>query len=531
MAENTAGSAKPVVLPSSYTGSDRYFHKKMENAMALSRALGKPNFFITFTMNPFCKEVMEQLEPGQIPYDRPDIIARVYWQKYKAFIKELEQDGIFGKIIGRVSVVEFQKRGAPHTHTLIWIKDFNPTPANIDRVISAEIPEKGEEGSQQRVLHDLVMEKMIHGPCKPGHACWRDGRCEKGFPFDFKSSTSLGEAYYPEYRRRSPEEGGNTGTKRGVEIDNRWVIPYNAYLLMKYGSHINIQYVVSVASIKYLFKYNFKGGDMMTVGGTTTDDEVETFLTKRYISSCSGAWRMFKFGLVQTKPTVSQLDIHLENNQFTVYEDVEGGPEEALKSKKDTMLTAYFLANQMYPEARDVLYESFPDKFVWKADKKIWTRRTQGRADPDLLNGIGRMPLLSPYTEDLFYQRLLLKHKTGATSFKDLRTVNGIECETFNEACVEMGLVENDRIWIECMAEASAMKMPPAMRDLFCNIIVHCNPAQKRKLFDLYEKDMMDDFVRQRSRRGRRVNMDSINELSKNDMLVSINNFSKSLKK
>ena len=299
----------------------------------------------------------------------------MYWQKYKAFIKELE-GGIFGKLLGRVSVVEFQKRGAPHTHTIIWIKDFNPTPANIDRVVSAEIPEKGEEGSQQRLLYDLVMEKMIHGPCAPNFSCHRDGCCQKGFPFEFRSSTSIGEAYYPEYRRRSPEDGGNTGTKRDTEINNKWVIPYNPYLLMKYRSHINIQYVVSIASIKYLFKYNFKGGDMMTVGGTTTtDNEVDMFLTKRYISSCSAAWRMFKFDLVQTKPPVKQLDIHLENNQFTVYENKEGGPEEALKNRKDTMLTAYFLANNMYPEAREVLYESFPNKFVWKQDKKVWTKQ------------------------------------------------------------------------------------------------------------------------------------------------------------
>ena len=67
--------------------------------------------FITFTMNVFCTEVMQQLLPGQTPYDRPDIIARVYWQKYKAFIHEIEKDNIFGKTIARVSTVEFQKRG------------------------------------------------------------------------------------------------------------------------------------------------------------------------------------------------------------------------------------------------------------------------------------------------------------------------------------------------------------------------------------------------------------------------------------
>ncbi len=110
-AEGTTGGAKPIILPSSYTQSDRYMHKKLEDAMSVARVLGKPHLFITFTMNVFCTEVMQQLLPGQTPYDRPDIIARVYWQKYKAFIHEIEKDNIFGKTIARVSTVEFQKRG------------------------------------------------------------------------------------------------------------------------------------------------------------------------------------------------------------------------------------------------------------------------------------------------------------------------------------------------------------------------------------------------------------------------------------
>ena len=102
---------------------------------------------------------------------------------------------------------------------------------------------------------------------------------------------------------------------------------------------------------------------------------------------------------------------------------------------------------------------------------------------------------------------------------KSSSPVDGIEHETYNEACVALGLVENDLIWIECMAEAKAMKMPSSMRDLFCNIVVHCNPAKKRDLFDLYERDMMEDFVRRRSRRGLSTDQDSVTDLSRNDML------------
>ncbi|KAL7491170.1 hypothetical protein ACHAWT_000633 [Skeletonema menzelii] len=115
--------------------------------MALCRVFGRPHLFITFTMDVTCKEVVDQLMPGQNPYDRPDIIARVYWQKYKAFINDIEKDGIFGKCIARCSTVEFQKRGAPHTHTLIWIENFHDSPTNLDNIISTEIPSQEEEGT------------------------------------------------------------------------------------------------------------------------------------------------------------------------------------------------------------------------------------------------------------------------------------------------------------------------------------------------------------------------------------------------
>jgi len=139
----------------------------------------------------------------------------------------------------------FTPGGAPHTHTLIWIENFDDSTANLDNIISAEIPPQGEEGTVQRELYDLVTNKMIHGPCSHGWACWNNGYCSKKFPFVFNDNTIIGSDYYPQYRRRSPENGA---TSSGKQVDNRNVVPYNAYLLLKYRAHINVQYVVSIAS-------------------------------------------------------------------------------------------------------------------------------------------------------------------------------------------------------------------------------------------------------------------------------------------
>ena len=50
---------------------------------------------------------------------------------------------IFGKCIARIHTIEFQKRGYPHIHLIIWLADKNHmTPEEIDQIINAEIPDK-----------------------------------------------------------------------------------------------------------------------------------------------------------------------------------------------------------------------------------------------------------------------------------------------------------------------------------------------------------------------------------------------------
>ena len=74
-------------------------------------------------------------------------------------MKEIVKDGIFGNCKARVHVIEFQKRGTPHSHILIWRENFDQTPSNIDNTISAEIPAPNSD------LHETVVKYMIHGPC------------------------------------------------------------------------------------------------------------------------------------------------------------------------------------------------------------------------------------------------------------------------------------------------------------------------------------------------------------------------------
>lgn len=63
-------------------------------------------------------------------------------------------------------------------------------------------------------------------------------------------------------RRR---DNGRTVVKKGHVLDNRWVVPHNLYLAARYNCHINVELCISVSSVKYLYKYVYKGSDHASI--------------------------------------------------------------------------------------------------------------------------------------------------------------------------------------------------------------------------------------------------------------------------
>ena len=61
-----------IILPPSFTGGPRYMHARFQDAMAIVRNLGKPDFFITITCNPQWPEIAD-LPAGVHPgvFNRP----------------------------------------------------------------------------------------------------------------------------------------------------------------------------------------------------------------------------------------------------------------------------------------------------------------------------------------------------------------------------------------------------------------------------------------------------------------------------
>lgn len=80
-------------------------------------------------------------------------------------------------------VIEFQKRGLPHCHMLIWLhpRDRPQNVDDINQLISAEIPDKNHDP----IGFNVVNSHMIHGPCGKDYSyspCMVKGNCGRHFP-------------------------------------------------------------------------------------------------------------------------------------------------------------------------------------------------------------------------------------------------------------------------------------------------------------------------------------------------------------
>lgn len=138
-----------MVLPATYIGGDRYIRLKMHDIIAIANSIGHTDVFLTMTCNPYWPEITNALFEGQRPDVRPDLCNRVFHMKLKMLMKYLKCENPFGRVIASVSVVEFQKRGLPHAHIILFLdgqaKNDLQDPEHVNKLISAEIPSEEDQ--------------------------------------------------------------------------------------------------------------------------------------------------------------------------------------------------------------------------------------------------------------------------------------------------------------------------------------------------------------------------------------------------
>ncbi|KAG6717889.1 hypothetical protein I3842_04G122900 [Carya illinoinensis] len=276
--------------------------------------------------------------------------------------------------------------------------------------------------------------------------------------------------YAPESFDEIRSDNGITVKLRGHNLDNRWVVPYNPYLLATFDCHINVEICSTIKAVKYLYKYVYKGHDHVAfnlVSEQTNQqiDEIQQFQSARWIAPPEAMWRIYGFIVNEMYPSVYSLHLHLEDKHqvtFRANEDLINVLNSDRSAK--SMLTEFFALNQVDENARTLLYKEFPEFYVWSQQYKE------------------------------YYLRILLNHVRGPLSFEDLRTVDGVVAPTFREAATMHGLLQRDSSLQDCLHEASLYQMPSSLRRLFATILVYCNPTNPRELWERFKQDMSVDF-------------------------------------
>eukprot|EP00794_Sanderia_malayensis_P002160 gene2160-biopygen1934 len=321
-------------------------------------------------------------------------------------------------------------------------EDKPRTPADVDRIISAEIPDKNTHVHE----HRMVKKHMMHGPCgvlNPSCVCMQGGKCKKKFPKDLAQQTEFNVNGYPLYRRR----GQTTAQLRQHRLNDSWVVPHNIKLLLKFYCHMNVEVCTTVKSVKYIFKYIHKGNDMAHVEiregreeanarQDIVQNEIRQYLNSRYVGPHQAVYKLMQYEMHDKSHTITRLAIHLPDQQPVCFTD----PEQAAQRNNDSMLMAYFSLNQREQNAHQYLYQDIPEHYTFNKSTKQWQQRKRRAAKCV----IGRIYNVLPSDAERFALRLILLHRKGATSFEDIRAVDGVTHNTFKNAARAMALLEDD---------------------------------------------------------------------------------------
>ncbi|XGW13313.1 hypothetical protein V3C99_000002 [Haemonchus contortus] len=493
-----------VILPSSFFGGPRSMMQSYQDAMAIVARHGKPTYFLTMTCNPQWKEIQENLFSGQTASDRPDLVSRVFNAKVQELCFDLFKKHVLGEVQAYVYVIEFQKRGLPHCHMLLIMKEEwrVRTADDVDRSICAEIPNPAEEP----VLHAAVMSYMIHRRCgqRDSPCTLPNGSCSRRFPKQIREHTSVDVDGYPNYRRRNlhPSEINN------VLYGDQWVVPSNPYLLTKFDCHVNLEVCGMISAVKYLYKYVYKGPDRARINiessrngdETTNVDEIKQHLDTRYVCAPESMYRIFSFEMQDKSHSIVRLAVHLPGFQTVLF--VEGREQQYLDNARTsfTTLTAYFELNRQYVQMgdnvhyaidpRELYYYQLPEYFTFKPRRGWKARERSGKY-------IGRMYTVSPRDTERYCLRILLLNTKGKLSFEDLRTVDGVTYDSFAEAARCAGFLDDDRYFRQSLQEAAHYQSAACLRSFFACLLCFAEVVHAQDLWNEFAQAMSDDFFYQ----------------------------------
>ena len=210
--------------------SPAFWQQKQKELMAMIRQLGCPTFFLTLSaaetkwieLLRILKEILDNVklsteqvlefqwsERAELIRRDPVTCARYFDHRSKELFKVLRSEvSPLGKLTDYYLRIEFQQRGSPHVHSLLWIANapkYGENPLNeviefIDRTITCELPDVDS------ILTEADIRLQYH---KHTHTCYKKKsfrRCRFGIPYPPMISTQILEPLEFDAKTATKEE-------------------------------------------------------------------------------------------------------------------------------------------------------------------------------------------------------------------------------------------------------------------------------------------------------------------------------------
>ena len=252
-------------------GTTQFWFKKQSELRCMVREFGTPTLFLTFSCAEYdshdiadylktVNNVPEGYDVGKLCTEDPISVSRQFSLKFHAFFNKII---IKGKVLGTVDHYmwkkEYQNRGAPHYHVLLWIQDApvigvddaDKVLAWIEDRITCKLPDKESDPE----LHAMVTKHQLHkcsGYCK--RKIKRGGvfvtTCKSNFPRTPQEKTVLHCVEEKLKKRQRIYELARSESE--VRVND-----YNPLLLLLWQANMDIQFMAesSLALSHYVTGY------------------------------------------------------------------------------------------------------------------------------------------------------------------------------------------------------------------------------------------------------------------------------------
>jgi PIF1-like helicase/Helitron helicase-like domain at N-terminus len=310
----------------SLRGSGAYWKQALNELIGQIRCLGPPTWFITLSCNDLhwldmIKALLiadndarkDEDEPNIVIDDvqklieqYPVVVSRHFMRRIKAFMKFIQANErvLGGKVSDFWWRIEFQNRGSPHLHLLVWI-DKAPSFESpegirlIDDVISCNFPTEEEDEK----LHNLVKACQKHDHRA---TCYKNNSesCRFGFPRPVSATTRIVSQTSDEFIRNS----GRICVLKRKQGDEK-INNYNPTILELWNGNMDIQPCgTNEAIAHYIAKYIAKSEPtnlnesvaqaIQQIRREESDISRKMFkvcmriIKERHVSACEAAYRL-----------------------------------------------------------------------------------------------------------------------------------------------------------------------------------------------------------------------------------------------